>query len=384
LKGKLLVGSVVLLLLIAAVQQVRERVYVRGLLVAVLDSFRYSPAALGDGGAASDLRLFNPMGIAMGPAGELFVVDRGIRGEGGRIIWRIDPDGTVDHVAGSGRREKPRAGTPAKESDFLSPEGLTLGPDGLLYFADGQAKQVFRIEANGILSLVAGTGIGGVGGDGGPAVQASLDNPVDVRFDPGGNLYIADVYNHRIRRVSPEGIIETVAGNGLPGYSGDGGPATEAQLDYPWGVFVDPFTGNLLIADSNNHRVREVDSAGRISSRAGWGELGYGGDGGDAHLARLDSPQSLGFDCAGRMYIGDEHNHVIRVVDLDGTIRTLVGTGAPGLARDGSAGIDAALNDPENMVVLCDGTVFLTDGENGRVLSVAPDGTVRHVAGRPP
>jgi hypothetical protein len=161
LKGKLLVGSVVLLLLIAAVQQVRERVYVRGLLVAVLDSFRYSPAALGDGGAASDLRLFNPMGIAMGPAGELFVVDRGIRGEGGRIIWRIDPDGTVDHVAGSGRREKPRAGTPAKESDFLSPEGLTLGPDGLLYFADGQAKQVFRIEANGILSLVAGTGIGG-------------------------------------------------------------------------------------------------------------------------------------------------------------------------------------------------------------------------------
>jgi hypothetical protein len=114
------------------------------------------------------------------------------------------------------------------------------------------------------------------------------------------------------------------------------------QLDYPWGVFVDPFTGNLLIADSNNHRVREVDSAGRISSRAGWGELGYGGDGGDAHLARLDSPQSLGFDCAGRMYIGDEHNHVIRVVDLDGTIRTLVGTGAPGLARDGSAGIDAA------------------------------------------
>jgi DNA-binding beta-propeller fold protein YncE len=386
LSKRLVAASVLLVVIIVAGQQLRESVHVRKILswpVSVLDGIRYSPKALGDGGPATRIRLFDPMGVALGPAGELFISDRG-RDKAGRIIWRIDPDGSAHVVAGSGRRGQPRAGGLARDSDLSRPEGLAFGPDGLLYFVDARAGSILRIEEDGTLRVIAGSGGWGYAGDGGPANRALLNNPADIRFDEAGNLYIADVYNHRVRRVSPTGIIETVAGTGVPGSSGDGGLAAEAQLDHPWGIFIHPSTGSLLIADSGNHRVREVDQTGRINTRIGSGAAGYSGDGGDARLAQLDSPQSLGFDCAGRMYIGDEHNNAIRVVELDGTIRTLVGNGAPGFAGEGVAGTGAGLNDPENMAVLCDGTIYVTDGDNGRVIKVASDGTVLNFAGRGP
>lgn len=344
-------------------------------------SLRYSPSALGDGGDASQLVLADPMGLAIGACGELYVSDRG-RDRVGRIIWRIDPDGTAHRVAGTGRRGKSRDGTGALRASLGGPEGLAIGPGGELHFADAGSHRVLRIEADGRLTVVAGTGRRGFGGDGGPATLALLNNPADIRFDAHGNLYIADVYNHRVRRVTPAGRIETVAGTGTPGFGGDGGPATAAELNHPWGLAVDPFTGHLLIADGDNHRVREVDAEGRIGTRIGAGIPGFAGDGGDARAALFDAPQSLGFDCAGRLYVGDEHNHAIRVVAANGTVTTWLGTGEPGFAADGSAGSAAPLNDPENLLVLCDGALVVTDGDNGRVLRVSPAGVVRNVAGR--
>jgi sugar lactone lactonase YvrE len=370
--------------LLAMAQEARKRIHVRAMLdrsLSLMDPLWYSPRALGDGGPAERLRLFDPMGIVRASSGDLWISDRG-RGKGGRIIWRIDGEGRAHLVAGTGRFGVPEAGAQARASDLSAPEGLALGPDGRLHFADARSHRIFRIEHDGSLTVVAGTARRGFSGDGGPADQAMLHGPSDIRFDTHGNLFIADIYNHRVRRVTPDGVIETVAGTGEPGFSGDGGPATDAQLDQPWGVFIDPFSGRLLIADSNNHRIREVDELGRIRTVVGAGVAGYGGDGGPARSAVMDSPQSLGFDCEGRMYIGDEHNHVIRVVDPDGTIRTLVGTGKPGLAPDGAVGTEAPLNDPENMAVFCDGTVHVTDGDNGRVLSVDPSGVVRNLVGR--
>lgn len=342
-----------------------------------------TPDGLGAGGQASDLVLFDPMGITLGPDGAVYLSDRG-RGNRGRVIWRIDEDGVVHHVAGSGRMGRAREGEPAADADLTAPEGLAFGPEGRLHFVDNRSNRVLRIEKDGTLSVVAGTGTAGFGGDGGPADRAALDNPAEIWFDSTGNLFISDVYNNRVRRVDPNGIIETVAGTGAAGYGGDGGPAREASLREPWGLFVSPFSDNLLIADGGNHRVREVDSSGRITTIVGSGVRGYAGDGSAAEAARLDSPQSLGFDCAGRLYIGDEHNHVVRVVDEDGVIETLVGTGSPGFSEGGADGRSVQLNDPENVLVRCDGTVLITDGENGRVIEVGAGGAVQTVIGRGP
>ncbi|MEX2531238.1 MAG: hypothetical protein WD960_10740 [Gemmatimonadota bacterium] len=383
-KRNALVGLLLVVLVVVGAQEVRKRVHVRAVLawpVNYLEDLQYTPGWLGDGGPALELGLFNPMGIAEGPSGDLYISDRG-RDRGGRLIWRLDDEGRAHLVAGVGKFGFAEPGEKATEAELSAPEGLAFDPEGRLHFVDTRSQRILRIEHDGTLAVVAGTGVKGYTGNGGPADQARLHNPTDVRIDDDGNIYIADVYNQMIRRVSPDGIIETVAGTGTPGYSGDGGPAREAELKEPWGVFIHPTTGRLLIADGANNRVREVDEDGIIRTVVGTGERGYSGDGGPALEARLDSPQSFGFDCAGRMYIGDEHNHVIRVVEADGTIRSLVGTGSPGRAPEGAVGQEAPLNDPENMHVACDGTVYIADGNNFRVIEVQPDGTVNRFAGK--
>lgn len=342
-----------------------------------------SPERLGDGGPAGDLLLLDPMGIAIGPGGDVYVSDRGRRLRG-RMIWRIDAAGRAHTVAGTGRRGVPAAGQPALAQPLGSPAALAFDGAGRLHFADEEAHRVFRLEPDGRLAVVAGAGRPGIGGDGGPAVDALLNKPVDIRFDGLGRLYIADVENQRIRRVDADGTIATVAGTGEPGSSGDGGPATDARVHDPWGIFVDPGTGDLLIGDSENHVVRRVDAAGVITTIAGTGAPGFGGDGGPAGAAMLNSPQSFAMDAAGRLYIGDEHNNAVRVIAPDGTMGTLIGDGTMGFAADGASGPEARLNDPEGLALLPDGSLLVTDGDNGRVLRVDPRGRVRTFAGRRP
>ena len=207
-----------------------------------------------------------------------------------------------------------------------------------------------------------------------------LDRPCAVRLDSRGRIYVVDHGNHRIRRIGLDGVITTVAGTGSPGYSGDGGPATEARLKGPYGIFVDS-KDNLLIADSKNHVIRRVDGTGVIRTIAGTGEPGYSGDGGPAVAAVFDTPQALFVTESGDIYIGDEHNHCIRRIDATGTISTVVGNGDPGFGGDVVEVKEARLNDPEGVWVRPDGTVLVSDADNGRVRALSPSGTVETLAG---
>lgn len=328
---------------------------------------------------ATEITLHDPMGIAEDSAGNIFVADRG-RWFGLAAIWKIDRDGMARLVAGTGRRGAVRAGIEGLRSDLGMPEGLTIDHLDRAYFADSINHVVMRIESDGRLTRIAGTGAPGFAGDFGPAREAALRQPYDIRLDSRGNVYIADYGNNRIRMVTPDGTIRTVAGNGEQGYSGDGGPATAARLNGPYGIFLDR-EDSLLIADSFNHVVRKVTGEGIITTVYGSGRQGYAGDGGPASAAAFDTPQSLYVDGDGRTFIGDEHNHAIRLVTPDGRISTLIGTGAAGFSEDGVLAAGAALNDPEYLFVREDGSVVLSEGDNRRVLIINQDGTLHTFAG---
>jgi sugar lactone lactonase YvrE len=334
---------------------------------------------LGDGGPTSQVRLLDPMGLGRDTAGNLYVTDRGGSGSG-RVVWRLDPAGTARIVAGTGWRGTAPTGIPARRSALGSPQSLCVDPAGRVYFADSYNHVVLRIDQDGTLRRVAGTGRPGGKGDGGLATEATLNQPYDVRLDGDGNLFIADYGNHRIRKVSADGLMHTVAGQGVAGYSGDGGLATEARLNGPYGVFPDPKLG-LLIADSHNHVIRAVDRRGYIRTLAGSGQRGFSGDGGAARSATFDTPQALWVDGTGAVYVGDEHNHAIRVLEPGGTVRLLAGTGRPGFSPDGSSAREARLNDPEN-ILSWDGTgVLFTEAGTGRIRSIDSDGRLGTRAG---
>ena len=329
---------------------------------------------------ATEIVLQDPMGIAEDRVGNIYVADRG-RWFGLAAIWKISQNGRARLVAGTGHRGAVQTGTNALQSDLGMPEALYVDNANRIYFADSANHVVVRIESDGQLTRIAGTGIPGFNGDHGPAIKASLRQPYDVRLDSQGTVYIADYGNNRVRKVTRDGIIQTVAGTGEQGYSGDGGPATAARLNGPYGIFVDG-EDRLLIADSFNHVIRRVNNDGTITTIFGSGRQGYSGDGGLASAASFDTPQSLYVDAYGRTYIGDEHNHAIRFITPDGLISTLIGTGVAGFSEDGSLASEAQLNDPEYMFVRRDGSVVISEGDNGRILVIRRDGTLHTLAGK--
>jgi len=351
--------------------------------LASVEQFLLAPwlraAYLGDGRPAEQLLICNPMGLALNHAGELLVSDRG-RGRRGRVVWRIDPNGIAHILAGTGLRGDASAPS-ALGMSFERPEGMAVAEDGSLFLSDGFNHAVYRIAPDGSATRVAGTGVKGYSGDGGPGPLAQLHRPADLRLDSAGNLFIADVQNHCVRKLDRNGTITTVAGIGQRGFSPDGTVAVRARFDRPWGILID-HRDRLIIADSLNHRVRVIDPEGRLVTIAGTGDRGFSGDGGPATEAKFNSPEGLFEDAAGRLYIGDELNHAIRLMDLDGTVSTVMGTGAPGRAVLGQAAHGAPLNDPENVIVDPAGDVVITDGDNGRVVRITKDGTVHLLAGK--
>jgi sugar lactone lactonase YvrE len=341
-----------------------------------------SPSDVGDGKNALEITMEGPMGIGQDSDGNLYFSDRE-----GRLIWKITPAGKATVIAGTGKTTGPQ-GLPkgrvlALDVDFASLEGLVVDHDGNLLLADSYNHAILKIDREGYLTHFAGTGQPGFGGDGKQASEAQLSFPYDVRLDSKGNLYIADTHNQRIRRVDRNGVISTVAGTGVKGFSGDGGPAVNAQLNMPYGVLLDK-DDNLLICDSENHVIRKVGHDGIIRTIVGSGQRGYEGDGGPALAAKLDTPQSLAIDTQGRMYIGDEHNDAVRVVDVDGKIRTLVGRKVPGYSGDGGPASEAQIADPENLWPLKDGSILISARDNARVRVVSPDGIIKTFAGTGP
>ncbi len=340
-----------------------------------------SPSDLGDGKNALQIIIDSPMGIAEDRLGNIYLSDRAAR-----IVWKIDSSGRATVIAGTGKvtdpNGLPRSRVRAQDVDFALPEALVVDRDENILLADSLNHAILKIDRDGYLTHVAGNGQRGFSGDGGQATEASLSGPYDVRVDSKGNVYIADLFNYRIRKVDTNGVISTVAGTGVAGYSGDGGPAVKAQLNMAYGIALDK-DDNLLIADSDNHVIRKVGRDGIIHTIAGSGR-GYEGDGGPALAAKFDSPQALALDRDGRIYIGDEHNNAIRIIELDGTVRTLVGIKGPGFSGDGGPAISAQIADPEGIWVRKDGSILIAARDNARLRIVSPDGIINTLAGKGP
>jgi hypothetical protein len=267
---------------------------------------------------------------------------------------------------------------------LLRPAGVAFDAAGNLYIAEMNNHVVRRVDTAGGLTTVAGTGVQGFGGDGGAAGSAVLDSPGGVAVDGAGNLYIADTHNQRIRRVAAgTDVILTVAGVGMAGFAGDGGAATAAMLSLPTAVAVDA-AGDVFVSDTGNHRVREIVAAtGVITTVAGDGVQGFAGDGGAAMAAEIDSPDGLAVDGAGNLYLADTHNQRIRRVAAGtGVIATVAGTGVVGSSGDGGAAAAAALAMPRGVTVDGAGNVTFADTGNHRVRQVtAATGGIATVAG---
>src|SRR5438477_3590106 len=275
----------------------------------------------------------------------------------------------VTTVAGDGEDAARGDGGPAVSAALGRPRGVAFDGQGDLFIADADNNRVRRVSPAGAITTVAGTGVAGFGGDGGPATAAQLSSLVGVAVEPSVDLVIADSNNIRLRRVDPAGMITTLAGTGVAGFSGDGSPATAAELSLPRGLGVDGM-GNVLIADSNNNRVRKVDTSGTITTVAGTGVAGFSGDGGPATSAQLSFPRSIAFDHSGAMLVVDNRNNRVRRVDGSGTITTFAGDGPAAFGGDGGPATAAHLNDPYGVAVGPNGDVFIADSENARVRRV--------------
>ena len=326
---------------------------------------------VGDGGPATAAQLNIPRGVAVDGAGNLYIADRD-----NHSIRKVDAAGVISTVAGDGTLGFGGDGGPAVAAQLDSPFGVALDAAGNLYIADRGNHSIRKVDPAGGISTVAGDGTRGFGGDGGPATAAQLYVPSGVAVDGAGNLYIADRGNRRIRKVDPAGVISTVAGDGTLGFGGDGGPATAAQLNYPSGVAPDG-AGNLYIADRDNHRIRKVDAAGAITTVAGGGPVG---DGGAATAAQLWSPNSVAPDGAGNLYIADTRNNRIRKVDSAGVISTVAGDGTRGFGGDGGPATAAQLWSPNSVAPDGAGNLYIADGVNNRIRKVDSAGVISTVA----
>lgn len=271
-------------------------------------------------------------------------------------------------------------GGPATDAYLSAPIDVVVGPDGALYIADRLDHRIRRVDANGTITTVAGNGVAGFGGDGGPATLAQLDAPYGIAFARDGSLYIADTGNNRIRKVDQAGMISTVAGTGAAGFDALEGPAISEPLFQPSGVAVG-LDGGLYIADSGNNVIREVTPDGRLIYVAGNHSSGYSGDGGPAKLAALSSPVAVIAAQDGTLYISDLGNNRIRKIGADGNISTFTGDGLSGYTGDGLLATQARLAQPRNIALADDGSLYIADSGNHRIRKVAPDGYIITIAG---
>ena len=318
----------------------------------------------GDGSAATAALLNSPCSVASDASGNIYVSDRA-----NQRIRKIDTAGNISTIAGTGKRGYSGDSGPAVSARINNPSGIAVDAAGDVLFADMGNNRVRMIKVSGAISTVAGTGRAGYSGDGGPAFSASMNRPEGVAVDLKGDIYISDTGNNRVRMITPAGVMTTVAGTGRRGYSGDGGPAASAELNRPAGIAVDT-SGKLYISDCYNQRLRVVDLSGNITTVAGKGRGGYSGDGGPASSASLNYPSGVSVNASGNIYISDWRNQRVRVVDTLGDIDSLAGTGARGCSGDGSPSGGSVLNYPFGVAADAIGDVFIADTKNNRIRMV--------------
>jgi len=308
-------------------------------------------------------------GMAVAPNGDIYIARREHN-----VISLIDKQGRLKTVVGSGASGFSGDGGPAIKAQLQLPSGLTFDSQGNLYIADRANHRVRKVNRKGIISTVAGNGTAGFSGDGGPATQASLKLPSGVVVDKQGNLYISDRSNNRIRKVNTKGIIQTFAGNGKDGYHGDNMPALKATIDKPFGLALDKHN-NLYIADRGNNRIRKVDSSGLISTVAGDGGFYFIGDNGPAYRASIAGPTGVTVDDNGNIYIADRSNNRIRMVDKQGLIRTIMGTGHQEYNGDSELGRETNLHLPFSVTLDKNGDLLVIDRSHYRIRKLIMKGS---------
>ena len=317
----------------------------------------------GDGGPATNASISFPHGIAIDASGNLFIADYNLS-----CVRKVDTNGIITTVAGRGIYGSSGDGGAATNAKLEYPSGVAIDASGNLFISDYNDRRVRKVDTNGIITTVAGMGIYGSSGDGGAATNAMLKYPSGVAIEASGNLFITDYNDGRVRKVNTNGIITTVAGGGSS--FGDGGAATNAYLNNPNGAAVDA-SGNLFIADVGNHRVRRVDANGIITTVAGNGSLGFSGDGGQATNACLWNPDGVVLDPVGNLFIADWLNYRIRKVDTNGIITTVAGGGSS--LGDGGAATNGAIT-PYGVALDSAGNLFIADSGSCRVCKVVLNG----------
>lgn len=321
-----------------------------------------------DSGGVLTLAQFNhPWGLAFDRAGNMFIADH-VNSE----IRKISTAGAISTYAGTTVTGHTGDSSAATAAALNRPASIVTDAAGNLYIADGQGNCIRKISASGIIYTIAGNDTAGYTGDGGPATAATFNDPTGIAMDASGNLYIADSGNNVIRKISSSGIISTFAGTGTRGYTGDGGPASAATFSGPLGVAIDG-AGNIYVADNLNNVVRKINTAQTISTFAGNGTEGYTGDGGPATAAQLNTPNSMVFDASGAMLLSDQGNNAVRKIGPAGIITTIAGNGIAGYSGDGGPATSANLFKPMGLATDTAKNIYIADYINNviRVVKTA-------------
>jgi uncharacterized protein (TIGR03437 family) len=338
-------------------------------LVAGLGQSGSSTGFSGDGGPATRARLnLTYGGLAVDSNGNLYIADNF-----NTRVREVTADGNINTVAGNGQFRS-ATGLPATSASLYLPASIAFDPAGNLYIAEPFVNRIRKVTTGGALSTFAGTSLPAFSGDQGPATSAGFFWPFGVAADRSGNVYIADSFNNRVRKVTPAGIVTTVAGGASTTAVGDGGPATSAYLSSPQGVAVDS-GGAIYIADNGANRIRKVDSYGAITTIAGTGQAGFSGDNGPAVQASINGPTAIKVDAAGNVYFSDSgNNRIRRIAATSGTITTIAGTGVAGFTGDGSPAVRATLNNPRGLAIDAAGNLYVADTGNNVVRRIDPTG----------
>ncbi len=332
-----------------------------------------------DGGSATSTAMTTPIHTAMDASGNIYYSDYT-----NNRVRKISTSGIVTTVAGNGTPGYSGDGTPATTAAIHNPAGIAIDASGNLFITDYLGYEIRKVNTSGIISTVAGTGAAGYGADGIAATSSAINHCWGVTTDATGNVYFSDRYNHVIRKVNTAGIISTIAGTGTLGYSGDGGPATAAKLDEPLDLLFDQ-SGNLLFTEGANNIVRKIAPDGTISTLAGNGTAGFGGDGSPATSATVEFnvPVGICLDAAGNIYISDySNNRVRRISASTSIISTIAGTGAAGYNGDGIAPTTATLKNPQGVAIYGTNDLYICDANNYRIRKIDPVGaTVAAITG---
>ena len=315
----------------------------------------------GDGGFASKASISTPNGIVLDKAGNIYISD-----SKGSKIRKVNTSGIISTIAGWGSAGMSGDGGPATAAKLNFPSGIVIDKAGNIIFSDSYNYRIRKIDTAGIITTIVGTGIAGYTTDDTLAIHSRLNIPCGLALDDDGNLYIADRMNHRIRKVNTSGVITTIAGNGLATTRGDGGPATLASINRPNDVKISP-DGALIIADTYGNAIRKIKEDGIINTIAGVGDgySGFGGDEGVIGESRLSTPFALAIDKTGNIYVADKNNNRIRRIDVTGAIKTVAGNGASISGGDGRSAVDASISSPESVAVDEAGNLYI--GESSKI-----------------